>query len=413
MSRLIALAALIVGCEPAPLLAIDGAMPTGPAALFDAGPLAEGVAVYADARAPLPDVSVHHSDATCPAGSAVGTICTPNDDPIPGAQVVAHTRDCAGAAIQVRASTDPTGYFRLDGLAPGPTTVDVSSGSFIGQFHVEVEADRAVTVAEQGSPKACLPTNAARLAVLTGDYDDIGAVISELGFEYDDFCGTYEAHLPARQLLHDQGRLFQYDVVFINCATGIDLRGESPEAVRIRSNLREFVARGGSIYVSDLAAGVIDSLWPGRITFDATGTLLQVDPCCTCVECADECLVDPPSPPSRRCPDPNALQGVCRDPGGLTGHGLVGEMEAQLVSPILREAVGEDALMITFELNNWMQIADVAPGVEVLVSAQGRPLMVRFRPSTNAGQVAYTSFHNHAQATLPMLAILRSLVFSL
>jgi hypothetical protein len=162
-----------------------------------------------------------------------------------------------------------------------------------------------------------------------------------------------------------------------------------------------------------LAAGIIDSLWPGQITFNGTGTLVQVDPCCACVDCPGECLIDPPSPPSRRCPDSNALPGVCRDPGGLTGHGVVGEMEAELVSPVLRNAVGEAALTITFELNNWMQIAEVAPGVEVLVSAAGRPLMVRFRPSANAGQVAYTSFHNHAQATVPMLAILRALVFSL
>jgi hypothetical protein len=87
--------------------------------------------------------------------------------------------------------------------------------------------------------------------------------------------------------------------------------------------------------------------------------------------------------------------------------------------------LGRDTLPITFELDKWMEIDSVAPGVEVLVATEetvmdgmeavliDRPLMVRFRPTNRAGLVAYTSFHNHSQATGPMLTILRTLVFSL
>ncbi len=412
-------------CDPPPPLSVDGAVNQGPAALFDAGLLLDGVKVYGDARPPLPDLAVEYTDAACPVGSAVGTICSPNDDPIPGAQVVAQTTNCTGAPMEVRATTDRNGFFRLDGLAPGPTVVDVSSGSFVGQFNVEIVENRAATVAEQGSPKACLPTNAARLAVLTGNYDDIGAIIEELGFEFDVFCGTYEAHLPGRRLLHDAERLAQYDVVFINCATGIDLRVDLPEMALIRRNLQNFVNAGGSLYVSDLAAGIIDTLWPGRITFAATEPFPRPIACCSCVDCPPECLRDPPSPASARCPDSNPLLAQCREPSGLTGRGRVGEKVGILRSSVLREAVGRETLPITFELDKWMEIESVSPGVEVLVASEEsrienmeavtilQPLMVRFRPSTNTGQVAYTSFHNHAQATGPMLAILRALVFSL
>jgi len=419
------LVVLLFGCDPPPPLSVDGTVNLGPAALFDAGALLDGVEVYADARTPRPDLALRYSDAACPVGNAVGTICSPNDDPIPGALVIAHTRSCTGAPMEVRATTDRNGFFRIEGLAPGPTEISVSSGSFVGEFAVEVVEDRDAVVAEQGSPKACLPTNAARLAVLTGNYDDIGAIIGELGFEFDVFCGTYEAHLSGRQLLHDAERLAQYDVVFINCATGIDLRVDLPEMTQIRRNLQNFVNAGGSLYVSDLAAGIIDTLWPDRIIFSATAPFPRPIACCDCVDCPPECLQSPPSSPSVRCPTANPLLAQCREPSGLTGQGRVGEKTGLLRSAVLREAVGRETLPITFELDKWMEIESVSPGVEVLVASEEtriegmeevtflQPLMVRFRPNTNAGQVAYTSFHNHAQATGPMRAILRALVFSL
>mgnify|MGYP002823516557 CR=1 FL=1 len=144
MSRFFALIALLVGCDPPPPLAVDATANVGPAALFDAGPLLDGVAVYGDARPPLPDLALQYTDANCPVGSAIGTICSPNDDPIPNAQVVAETVNCSGAPVEIRARTDRSGFFRLEGLAPGATVVNVSSGSFVGTFEVEIVENRAI-----------------------------------------------------------------------------------------------------------------------------------------------------------------------------------------------------------------------------------------------------------------------------
>ena len=105
----------------------------------------------------------------------------PNGSVIAGARVVAETRTCRGEAKLVETAADIRGSFRLEGLAPGPVNLTITSGSFVGRYSVDIVAGREVPVVAGASSKVCLPAENARLGVLTGDYDDIGAIISELG----------------------------------------------------------------------------------------------------------------------------------------------------------------------------------------------------------------------------------------
>ena len=73
-----------------------------------------------------------------------GTVCAPNGSVIAGARVVAETRTCRGEAKLVETAADIRGSFRLEGLAPGPVNLTITSGSFVGRYSVDIVAGREV-----------------------------------------------------------------------------------------------------------------------------------------------------------------------------------------------------------------------------------------------------------------------------
>lgn len=409
------LSLVLLSCTPAPSVS------TGPTDLAvsvnfsDAGPARLGVEIYRDATLDLPDVLPLSENGACRTGRTAGTVCAPNGSTIAGASIYAETRTCRGEPKIVETTANVRGYFVLDDLAPGPVNVTITSGTFVGRFTVDIIGGQEVPLSNEGSTKVCLPADNARLAVLTGDYDNIGAIIEDLGFEHDIYCGSWAYDRPAHQLLADAALLNTYSILFINCASGIDFRATNPEMEQIKENIRGYVRNGGSIYVSDLAVDWVGQLWPEKVNFLISNPRERVQPdCCVCTtDCDESCFVDPPTAPSYDCDRPNDLPQECREPVGPSGRGGLGEFTGQVVSPFLQQFVESNDLPIAFDAGGWVQIESVAEDVEVLVNTADRPMMVLFEPYLGGGRVAYTSFHNHVQATESMLQILRALVFRL
>lgn len=406
-----ALLAVGAGCSSDPLE--PPALADGGLSFFDARGLPDGT-VITDAGAPLPDaVVLDENGEVCRTGRVASTLCSPNGAALAAATVSAETRDCTGAATVVSTTTDGRGAFRLDDLRAGPTTVRVQSGRFTAQFQVEVRAGAQVTLSPTGSSKVCLSPDAARLAVITGDYDRIEDLLDDLGFEYDLYCGDRLSHRPARALLSDREQLSAYDVLFVNCASGIDLRATNPEVELIRENLRAFVANGGSIYASDLSADFVAAVWPEAAQFTMrTAPEVEAPACCVCVDCPEACRLDPPVE-GGRCPDPSELPPDCRQGGGVIGNGDVQQFVARVVDEDLAELVGDAALPVSFPLSGWVEVEGLGRDAEVLVGAGDRVLMFAFEPEPEGGRVVFTSFHNHQQAEAPIRALLSALVFQL
>ena len=341
----------------------------------------------------------------CPVGAITGRACSPDGAGIPGATVRAATTDCAGRSRIVEVEADLGGQFRLPDLVPGATTVTVTAGRFESRYSVVVEADRALPI-DGTSDKACLAADGVKLAVIGGDYDAIEDVLGRLGFEYDLYCGANGHTWPARQLLGDWDRLSQYDIVFINCGAHIDLRrriiGE-----QMGNNLRRFVAEGGSVYASDLAAGVVDRLWSGAVSFETFRRDPQpTDACCRCVDCPAACGFDD-------CVDCCGVPAVeCLESPTL-GAGAGGTITADVVNADLAAFLGAARLPIAFDLAGWVEITGVSVATDVLVRGGGRSLMVLFDVGEAGGRVAYTSFHNQAQVSEAVERLLRALVFQL
>ncbi len=404
------------GCDAAeqtPYVAPDQA----PLPFRDAEPLRDGLVVFDDAALTTEDAAIRTEAGICQTGDLIGVACAPNGQGIGGAEVVALTTDCFGEPREVRVIADARGRFRLANLAPGPTEVNVRLGSFFARYQAEVTANLARPV-NGDNEKLCLAADATRLAVLTGDFDRIQSVLGGLGFEYDLYCGDRTNHRPARQLLADRALLGQYDILFVNCTSGIDLGNTDADVQAAITNLRWFVEQGGSLYVSDLSADFVRRGWPGVVEFIASQSPpSDGEDCCVCADCPPACVVDPPVPArvcEGCCPDDNSLPAECRGFSGTGGQGAGGEVQGTITSDFLARYLSAAQLSVNFNLGAWVQIASVRDDVEVLVAdPSGRPLMVLFEPTPGGGRVAYTSFHNHAQATASMRIILEALVFRL
>jgi hypothetical protein len=407
--------ALLWACSPSPSVTADQGDSEAVVFYSDGGFVNPNAVIYRDASSELPDVINSNSGGACRTGRTAGTVCAPNGSVIAGARVSASTRTCSGEPKIVETNANIRGYFSLDGLASGWTEVTITTGTFVARFAVEIEPGREVPLSgDSTSTKVCLPAGSARLAVLTGDYDNVGAIIEGLGFEYDTYCGSWDYSRSARYLLANEEALNEYDILFVNCASGIDFRATNEEMVQIRTNIENFVRNGGSLYVSDLAVDWVHILWPDFVRFNiSTPRDNEALACCVCIDCPVECNADPPASPARRCNVPNDQLGPCSEPVGAQGYGPVGEFQARVVSPFLRQFVENDTFNVNFDAGGWVEIEDVIEPVEILVTGNERPYMVLFEPYERGGRVAYTSFHNHVQATDSMLEILRALVFRL
>jgi hypothetical protein len=346
----------------------------------------------------------------CVPGGVEGLVCAPDGSPVVGATVSVETTDCNGAPKHVEVQTDAQGHFRLDGLAPGAANVSVQAGQFRQVLPVIVVAGQVVAARPDG-PTACLSADAARIAVTTGEYDRIEDIVGQLGFETDVYCGDSQGTYGARALFGDWNRLSTYDIVFVNCGLGV--RFDGAEGAAMVANLQRFVAQGGSLYVSDLAAHLIAAAWPNQIAFaaDPYGGP-EDDPCCACSNCGGRCGERPDAPRGDGCMGTTANDFGCYNEGSLEGFGFPGQIRGSVRDPGLQQALGRNTLDIDYDSGGWIGIDRVAPGVEVLVDGEGMPLMARFGPA-GGGRVTFTTFHNEAQVGADVAAILRALVFHL
>ncbi len=242
------------------------------------------------------------------------------------------------------------------------------------------------------------------LAVVLGDFDDVGTALSRMGVgvtEYDGFVvqATYEAEegrtrrgevgLSLEQLLtrddtSGRAEIQLYQAVFINSgsrglnAWRYDNLFEPDDSVLTDADALEslcgFVNGGETLVLSDWAYDAVEACWPDAVNFFG-------------------------------------------DEGGESGDtdaAQTGEasslVSADVVSPELVERVGSDTVSLAYDFSNWAVITSVGPETEVLLSGAVRyqpssgesfqtlvdvPLLVRF--THNKGQVVYSTFHWAAQ----------------
>ena len=240
--------------------------------------------------------------------------------------------------------------------------IHLGSQPFVNTLDVEVIETK---------PSGGVSGNHLKLAVTQGErkyfgtgtdlWDDMGRLLRELGEGYD------YTPITTSQIAQNPKMLDDYDVLFLTCApnTGPEISGI----------IRDYVARGGTLYASDFRFDILKH----RNAFEE--------------------LVY----------HPHALKGA----GGQT-------VTATVKNQSLREALGSDHIDLEFDLPAWRTAAFRSPPAEVLLEGRFRttggsyrtaPLLVRF--PFGDGTVIFTSFHNEKINRGDATKLLQYLVFTL
>lgn len=200
-----------------------------------------------------------------------GWVCDPYTGTwLEGALVYAHLFDQDGVLYDtVQTETDENGYWNLADL-PGSLqlTIYVQHGSeLLEMFEVYTPSFGGV---ELDQPECGGGTG--KVAVISGDYDDLGEVLDAMGVSYDVVNGQTGAELA--QFLSQPANLAIYDAVFFDGghleedvfydSDGTDTAGYT---MLVQAALLEYVQGGGKLLVTDWSYDVVETVWPGKIDF--------------------------------------------------------------------------------------------------------------------------------------------------
>ena len=325
----------------------------------------------------------------CGTGSVTGVVCAPNEQVfVNGASVWVDATGCDGQPITVQVTSDSKGRYTLEGVPCGYQTVHIQKNSFEHEFKVPVAVGEETDVTAAGY-KQCFKATAADIAVIEGDWDEIGGLLDQLGLEHDTYglYGGWDGDWSGGQainLLTNPSMLAQYDVIFINCGAAHDEIVSTNSAVAW--NLRSWVEGGGSLYVSDFAFVYAEAAWPEAVDFmgdDSKGSMYE----------------------SGGPIQMNGNQGV---PGHVLDEALASYLGTFWIAvqydigPLVALSPDPQPASTTVHVDAWVEQFQ-----------QTLPLVVSFVPKPGAGRVVVTSFHNDAQATEQVMIVLNYLVFTL
>jgi hypothetical protein len=155
----------------------------------------------------------------------------------------------------------------------------------------------------------------------------------------------------ASTLFQDPAQLMQYDIIFINCGANDGAAYDTT----VQMNLRNFVAAGGSLFVSDWAYDYVNAIWPSAVNWHSGG-------------------------------------------GTAQGAGSA-ECDAHVDNASLRASLGVPSVHIKMCCTDTESLpATTEPMMTCTNSARAtHPQMLMFQPAPNSGRVMYTTFHDAEQ----------------
>lgn len=292
----------------------------------------------------------------CPAsgtGTIRGKVVTPDGrTPVIGATVVLTT----DGGRETTSAYD--GTFTFEEVPGGAHEIAASKGRFFGNPSFDVCDAKEIEIIVPLAP----PPHS--LAVVPGDFDSVEAVLEGMGLQVG-----YHFDMIDPGTLRNPSALDGVEYLFFNCTTQT-LASDTA----LQQNVAAWVAAGGRMYASDWAFEFVDAIFPGRVTFPA---------------------------------DPRV--------------GVEGEIGARVVDTELVSYLGKSNVRLDYNLGDWV-VPSAAEGTIVVegdyrvrtaegTAAESGPLLVQF--PEGVGRVTYTTFHNEAQTTADMDAILVFLVFRL
>lgn len=325
-------------------------------------------------------------------GQISGRVCDPGEGGgVIGASVWVEYLAADGTSRQTKvAITDAEGKYVIEGVPAGEQVVKIQRGS----FQAEV---RGVTVREEETTELstdeeqCTAIAFVDMTVYNG-HDNVQEVLGRLGYDDFDIIETHHRRQDRPDgteswLVTEFGDYENFkdnDILFINCgAHEWALEGEGVD-VALR-NLRDFVANGGSIYLSDWAYSLLEAMYPDAIDWvgeDANPRAARVGTSQTFVADVHDSLI------KQTLARPRATLRF--EQGNIA---MVEEITGDYVEALITADIETDG-------NGTLKDAPVL----LRVNAPNNP---------NGGRVIYTSFHNGNSNTPDMDELLRAIIFSL
>ncbi len=187
------------------------------------------------------------------------------------------------------ALTAHDGSFTITSITAGLYWVVIEKAGFRRSFELSVSDDQEIVLSQERTtlPSRHDPLNGEEIphiAVVHGEFDDLETLLAKLGIGeldaqgiFKDNQGLYDIYNPTgnekeeiSNLLMDIELMSQYSIIFFPCAFGVSL-GEGLNSLSpvIWQNIREYIRRGGKMFVTDWSGEYVDNIFPEQMTFAA------------------------------------------------------------------------------------------------------------------------------------------------
>jgi hypothetical protein len=291
-----------------------------------------------------------------------GRVCDPVTQRwFSGAMVYTNLFDASGLVYDTALTfSGEDGRWSIE--VPGGRTYDVYvqiGNDIIEQVQITPEEGQVVDLPDP----ACFQPIDANVAVVSGDWDDLGSVFPALGInEWTVVDG--QGGVEIIDFLTDEESLAEYDAIFFdgghleeNIFYGVP---DDPTVAAVKGALKTWVRNGGYLFASDWSYDVIEQIWPDEIEFFGEDTV------------------------------PDAAQ--VGEPGVVT---------ADVLDADLAEVIGSPLVELTYDIPVWPLAESSTAKVWMTGAAKYRegfevstledsPLMVSFEKGD--GRVVFTSF---------------------
>jgi len=184
-------------------------------------------------------------------GAAAKVVAPNGRTPFYGAGVTIEGLKEAGYYAQTK--TDANGNFSFPATPDGQyrVTITSSNGLFQTAYMLEVEDGYSAGDVEI----LAAPAHAESFINVPGRYDDMGVVLKDLGYRFRTLDAATLAVAPS-----------PFDGADLVCLdSGVD--ASSAENAAVIDNLRQFVAAGGRLMVSDRAWPFVRAAWPNAVVW--------------------------------------------------------------------------------------------------------------------------------------------------
>ncbi|MBK6694560.1 MAG: hypothetical protein IPG50_20470 [Myxococcales bacterium] len=304
-------------------------------------------------------------EGTIPVSDALVYLTSQVPEPIPTG---AYCDKCVALSSYAFTYSKPDGTFELPAYATGDQYLVVQKGQFRRYRTITVVPGPQVVPDGRtrlpGKNNAQLGDTVPRMLIWPGSWDHVERSLKKIGLEeFDKFEPGFDFNAPAAKMKEFPN----YHMIFLPCSGTVKL-GESPQCgVLVDDGLmnasKDFVAKGGKLYVTDWSYEYVRQGWKGALTWE--GESAQIGSAC---------------------------QG-----GG-------GEAAASWDDPSLKNwmvAIGEGSASVkgawtTLKSANPVPVVDEngatkTEAPKVWVSSGGRPTTVSFQD--RCGRVLYSTYH--------------------